>query len=314
MDRAKALALPALALTLALAGCGSSSKNNSSNNKSLFTQVAATQAAPVAATTVAAPAAATTVAAPPASATKAGGSTTGGTAPTVRSTQVTTTTGGRSTTTTTTTTTGGTGASVSASSVSSSSSSSSACSTSSSTSGGTVDANLQSQLAKVALTDKDLPSGYNSLSGLLGGGQSDLNIPNETASYSDFFIKGNLTSLSSDNPFAGNVVVESLNGFKDNGTAASTLKDLRLQALKQECSPDTKVEPVSGAPKLGDETLAYKITSTDSSQPYSGYLIVWRRGKVDAVLAMIGNPGPKSLDDTAALAQKLDAKMKAGGL
>jgi len=305
MHRSRFLALPALALTLALAGCGSS-KNNG-NNKGLFTQVAATQAVPAAATTVAAPAA---------SATQAAGSTTGGTSSTVVSTQVSSTTGGRSTTTTTTTTTGSSGASVSATSVSiNSSSSSSACSTSSSSAGGgPTDANLQSQLAKVALTDKDLPAGYNSLSSILGGGESDLNFANETAAYSDFFIKGNLTSLSSGNPFAGNVVIESLNGFKDSGSAGSTLKDLRLQALKQECSPDTKIEPVSGAPKLGDETLAYKITSTDSSQPYSGYLIVWRRGKVDVVLGMIGNPGPKSLDDTAALAKKLDDKMKNGGL
>lgn len=297
MQPAKVLVLPALALTLALAGCGSS-KNNSNNNKALFTQVAATQAASVAATTVAAPAA---------SATQAAGSTTGGGAPTVTSTQVSTTTGGRSTTTTTTTTTG--------SSTGSSSSSSTVCSSSSSSSSsGQTDANLQSQLAKVALTEKDLPAGYNSLSGLLGGGQSDLTYPNETASYADFFIKGNLTSLSSGNPLAGNIVVESLNGFKDGASASSTLKDLRLQALKQECSPDTKIEAVSGAPKLGDETLAYKVTSTDSATPYSGYLIVWRRGKVDVVIAMIGNPGPKSLDETSALAQKLDAKMKAGGL
>ncbi len=308
MHRSRFLALPALALTLALAGCGSSSKNNG-NNKGLFTQVAATQAV----ATQAAPA--TTVAAPAASATKAAGSTTGGSSSTVVSTQVSSTTGGRSTTTTTTTTTGSSGASVSATSVSiSNASSSSACSTSSSAGGGPTDANLQSQLAKVALTEKDLPAGYNSLSSILGSGESDLNFANETAAYSDFFIKGNLTSLSSGNPFAGNVVIESLNGFKDSGSAGSTLKDLRLQALKQECSPDTKIEPVSGAPKLGDETLAYKITSTDSSQPYSGYLIVWRRGKVDVVLGMIGNPGPKSLDDTAALAKKLDDKMKAGGL
>ncbi|HZQ34673.1 MAG TPA: hypothetical protein VFD32_01990, partial [Dehalococcoidia bacterium] len=264
MHRTRFLALPALALTLALVSCGSS-KNNSNKNNGLFTQVAATQAV----ATQAAPTAATTVAAPQASATKASGSTGGSatTAATVISTQVSTTTGGRSTTTTTTTTTGGSGASVSASSVSSSSSS--ACSTGSSTSGGTVDANLQSQLAKVALGEKDLPAGYTSLSGLLGGGDSDLTFANQTAAYSDFFIKGNLTNLSSDNPFAGNVVIESLNGFKDGGAAGSTLKDLRLQALKQECSPDTKIEPVSGAPKLGDETLAYKITSTDSSQPYS---------------------------------------------
>jgi hypothetical protein len=194
-----------------------------------------------------------------------------------------------------------------------SSSSTDACATSVSGAPGQTDANLQSQLAKVALTEKDLPSGYSSLTGLLGGGESDLTYPNETASYSDFFIKGSLTNRSSGNPLAGDIFIESLNGFKDSGAASSTLKDLRAQALKQACSPDTKIEPASGAPKLGDETLAYKISST-GDETYAGYLIVWRRGKVDVVVGMIGTPGPKSLDDTAALAQKLDAKMKAGGL
>ncbi|HLZ70898.1 MAG TPA: hypothetical protein VKV26_13430 [Dehalococcoidia bacterium] len=286
MLRSKPLVFAALAMTLALAGCGSSSKNNNSKNeKGLFTQTAATQAAPVAATTVAAPSAASATRAP-AAATAAGGATSPTKAATVAGVVT----------------------------PPSAAAGSDVCGTSVSGSPGQTDANLQSQLAKVALTDKDLPSGYTSLSGLVGNTANDLSFGNQTASYSDLFVKGNLTSLGSANPFAGGVVIESLNGFKDSAAAGATLKDLRLQALRQDCSPDTKVEQVSGAPKLGDETLAYKISSTDSQQPYSGYLIVWRRGKVDAVVGQISNPGPKNIDETAALAQKLDAKMKAAGL
>ncbi len=290
MLRSKFLVLPALALTLALAGCGSS-KNNSSN-KNAANQTAPTQAAPIAATTAAS------------SATKAAGSVTAPTqAATVAAASATKPASGSSVV-------------ISASSVSGgSSSSTTVCSSSSSsTNTGQIDANLQSLLAKVALTDKDLPAGYTSLSGFTGGaGQSDLTYANETAAYSDFFVKPNLTGASASNPLGGDLFIESLNGFKDAGSAGSTLKDLRAQALKQACTPETKIEQVSGAPKLGDETLAYKISSS-GEQVYTGYIIVWRRGKVDAIVGMIGNPGPKSLDETSALAQKLDAKMKAGGL
>lgn len=180
-----------------------------------------------------------------------------------------------------------------------------------STAGGARDTALQAALDRALLTDKDLPGGYTSLPGSFGGSQtSELTQPGETASAGDVFIKGGPGAGA--NPLAGQLVFVALGGFKDGDGAKGALKELRAQAPGAN-SGDTKFEPLANAPKIGDETLAYKFSSQTSGAALSGYAIAWRRGKVDAIILLAGSPAPKSIDEVTPLAKKQDDKLKAAG-
>jgi hypothetical protein len=284
MRRASLFAPLPIAVALMLAGCGGGTKNNTANAP---TQAPTTQAAAVAAAAGSAPAttvpAATvvtgTTATGAASATRTGNAPAG--APTVAATTT-----------------------------------DPCASVVPSGQPGTPDSGLQASLAKVALTETDLPSGYQGLPGITSASAASAGLiyANQTASYTNIFTKPGPTNVAAGSPLSGEIIVEGLEGFTSSSAAGGVIQELQRQAVRSGCASGTAtVEPVTGAAQVGDESRTYKLTFTASGQKQTGYGVFWRRGKIDVTLAQFGATDVTSPNDVLALAKKLDDRMKAGG-
>jgi hypothetical protein len=167
--------------------------------------------------------------------------------------------------------------------------------------GATRDAALQQQLEANVLTPSDLPGGFTQA----GDPDRDLTDPSEVASYGVTY-----TSVGqSSSGVAIQAVYDSLTGFKDATTAQAQFQNVGNQ-FPATAGGDYQLQPVTNGPHIGDDTLSYQVSGQASGISVSGYAIVWRRGRIAAVLVQIGAPGIQSLDTTAALAQKQDAKMQ----
>jgi hypothetical protein len=284
MLRASLFAPLPIAVALILAGCGGGNKNNTANAP---TQAPTTQAAAVAAAAGSAPA--TTVPA----ATVVTGTTATGVASATRTGNAP---AGASTVAATTT--------------------DPCASVVPSGQPGTPDSGLQASLAKVALTETDLPSGYQGLPGITSASAASAGIiyANQTASYTNIFTKPGPTNVAAAAPPASDTIVEGLEGFTTSSAAGAVIQDLQKQVARSGCaSGKVTVEPVAGAAQIGDESRTDKETITVNGQNQTVYSVFWRRGKVDVILAQFGTTDVTSPNDVLALAKKLDDRMKAGG-
>lgn len=181
---------------------------------------------------------------------------------------------------------------------------------------GTLDSSLQASLAKVALTETELPSGYHGLPGTASASPvpAGLIYANQTASYSNFFTKLGPTTGATGAPIQSDIIIEGLEGFTTSSAAGGVIQDLQRQAVRSGCAGGgVIVEPVTGAAQIGDESRTYKLTITVSGRKQTGYGVFWRRGKIDATMVQFGATDISSPNDVVALVKKLDDRMKAGG-
>ena len=164
--------------------------------------------------------------------------------------------------------------------------------------GGTADEKL---LASIALTEADLPTGFSK--------QNDESTPpsvaGQTADYSATFTKLGQSASGLD----VQAIVVGLAAFKDGPTATAGFKDLQKQVIEQS-GGDFSLEPIANAPKIGDETLAFKVSGSAQGLTLGGYAIVWRRGRFGAAIIQVAVPTPATIDTAQGLAQKQDDKLK----
>ncbi|GEM_PF-1618455 len=159
----------------------------------------------------------------------------------------------------------------------------------------------EKMLRAAALTLADLPKGYSLDS-------SEATPPSgagETANYSLTFtcIGQGGTGLNIQ------ALVDGLASFSDAAAATTGFKTLPDQ-ITQQAGQDFQLTPVTNAPKIGDDTLAYKVSGSTQGITLGGYAVIWRRGRFGVALIQVGAPAVETIDDVAALAQKQDAKLQ----
>jgi hypothetical protein len=275
------LALPLAALTV-LAACSSSNNNKNKANSA--------GNAPVA-TTVAAPLASPTAAVSPAPVRAATSSPTAGTAR-AGTPSSSTPTSGRSPTP------GASAGQAAANCSGSAAGSAAAAATSTPAAGASADEKL---LRSAALTLADLPKGFS----LETAEATPPSGAGETANF-------DLTFTCIGQGGSGlniQAIVIGLASFSDAAAATSGFKQLPNQITEQ-AGQDFQLTPVTTAPKVGDDTLAYKVSGTTEGITLGGYAVIWRRGRFGTAVIQVGAPAVQSIDDVAALAQKQDAKLQ----
>jgi hypothetical protein len=160
----------------------------------------------------------------------------------------------------------------------------------------------QKVLAGAALQDTDLPAGFSAN----GAPDTNVTLPGQTASYSQTYTKIGQGTSGLD----VQAVVVALTLFKDAATAQSQLTDLQ-NSLTQQSGADITLEKVDNGPKIGDQTLNFKVSGQTSGLSVAGFAIVWQEGKAGAALIQVGVPGIANIDALTPLAQKQDASLKA---
>jgi len=170
------------------------------------------------------------------------------------------------------------------------------------TSSGPADPVLQQAFAAAALQPSDLPAGY----ATAGAADTSLDLPGETASYAATY--ANISAL----PNVG-LIVDSLLGFKDVATAQTNFANIQQLLQQADSSLAIKLTPVTTTAKLGDQTAAFSVSLSTQGLDLSGYLVVWRLGRLGGEVAIAGTStlAPASADAVIALAQKKAAALSA---
>jgi len=163
-----------------------------------------------------------------------------------------------------------------------------------------ADASLQSALAGAALTLSDLPAGYTAAS----APDTSRPMPGQTAGYTADYVNLSLPNVG--------LIVDGLVGFTDTSAAQSAFGNLQSTLQSLNAASNLKLSPVSGAPKIGDDTQVFTTSLTVQGTNLSGYVVAWRRGRLggEIVLAGLGTAAPTSPNDAIALAQKQDANLQ----
>jgi len=159
-------------------------------------------------------------------------------------------------------------------------------------------------LRAAALTLADLPAGYE----VQSAEASPPATSGETANYDVTF-----TCIGQGGSGLNiQAIVDGLFSFDSASTASDGFKQLPNQ-ITQQAGEDFQLTPVTNAPKIGDDTLAYKVSGSSQGITLGGYALIWRRGRFGAAVIQVGAPAVGAIDDVAALAQKQDAKLQSAG-
>lgn len=180
----------------------------------------------------------------------------------------------------------------------------------SSTPGASLAAALSpAQLAQRALQAGDLPSGFVLTNSGPGGPELG---PDVTASFQEEFQQRDVTSAQSLQQTI--VIVDLLGIYRDAASAATGVKGVTVQTLNQALGSGSgltaQTQPVTA---IGDDTAGYHFTGASNGVPVGGYLIVFHRGPLAAMIVTAAPLGAESLPQTISLAQKQDDKLQAPG-
>lgn len=168
---------------------------------------------------------------------------------------------------------------------------------------GSPSSGLQGELDAALLQPSDLPPGYVAKHLTSFGGA----ISGETASAATVYSAAVGPSSS-----AGlEQVFVALIGFKDAQSARDAL-DQSQQAVEEVTNlpgSTITVAPLSVGPTLGDGAMSFSIGGKLAGLDISGYAIYWLHGRVLAGVTQFTTGSAISIDETAALARKQDAKL-----
>ncbi len=159
-------------------------------------------------------------------------------------------------------------------------------------------------LRSAALTLADLPAGYEVQSAEATPPSTSGETANYDVTYTCIGQGGSGLNIQA--------IVDGLFSFDSASTASDGFKQLPNQ-ITQQAGQDFQLTPVTNAPKIGDDTLAYKVSGSSQGITLGGYALIWRRGRFGAAVIQVGAPAVGAIDDVAALAQKQDAKLQSAG-
>lgn len=162
------------------------------------------------------------------------------------------------------------------------------------------------RLDQVALSATDLPAGFTVTASGPGGPELG---PDVLASYQEEFQQRDVTSAQS---LQQTIVIISLLGqYKDAASALSGIRSINVQTLNQLLGSVSLNAEAASVPPIGEDSQAFHFTGDSNNVSVGGYLIVFHRGAVAALILTAAVKGSESLQQTVDLAQKQDQKLAA---
>ncbi len=166
---------------------------------------------------------------------------------------------------------------------------------------------LHDVLSRLVLQPYDVPIDFHRTDqGAVDGAAAD----GLLGSYHILFQR-NLDSANSAE-LGGAISVISIAGvYRDVPAAAAQLEDEDLSGLGTLAGlPDLSADPVTIARVIGDETRIVHLTGESFGVQVGVYLVEFRRGAVDGIVALVASAGSESLPDALLLADRQEARLE----
>ena len=163
-------------------------------------------------------------------------------------------------------------------------------------------------LGRLALQLSDLPSGFALTDSGPGGAELGRDV---VSSYEAEYQQRDVTSTQS---LQQTIVIINLIGqYRDAASAKAGVQSVNQQSLNQLLGTANMTAEPATVPAIGDDSAGYHFSGTTGGASVGGYLIVFHRGPIAALVITAAVKGAESLPETIQLAQKQDQKLQSGG-
>jgi hypothetical protein len=164
----------------------------------------------------------------------------------------------------------------------------------------------QPHLDQLALTATDLPAGFAATASGPGGPELGTDV---LASYQEEFQQRDVTSPQALQQTI--VIITLLGQYKDAVSALNGIKAINTQSLNQLLGSVNLNAETATIPQIGEDSQAFHFTGDSNNVSVGGYLIVFHRGPLAALILTAAVKGSESLQQAIDLAQKQDQKLTA---
>jgi hypothetical protein len=107
------------------------------------------------------------------------------------------------------------------------------------------------------------------------------------------------------------VIITLLGQYKDATSAVNGVKAINAQSLNQLLGSVNLTAEAATIPQIGEDSQAFHFIGDSNNASVGGYLIVFHRGPLAALVLTAGMKGSESLQQSVDLAQKQDQKLAA---
>lgn len=162
-------------------------------------------------------------------------------------------------------------------------------------------------LARLALQTSDLPAGFALTDSGPGGSELGRDV---VSSYQAEFQQRDVTSTQALQQTI--VIIDLIGQYRDAASAKSGVQSVNQQSLNQLLGTANMTAEPATVPAIGDDSAGYHFTGTTGGASDGGYLIVFHRGPIAALVVTAAVKGAENLQQTIQLAQKQDQKIQSG--
>jgi hypothetical protein len=164
------------------------------------------------------------------------------------------------------------------------------------------------QLSQLALTVTDLPPGF----AATGSGQGGPELGSDVlASWQQEFQQRDVTSTQALQQTI--VIIDLLGQYRSAASALSGIRAVNAQSLNQLLGSVNLTAEAASVPPIEEDSAAFHFTGDTNGTSVGGYLIVFHRGPIAALLLTASVKGSESLSQTIDLAQKQAQRMRGAG-
>jgi len=162
------------------------------------------------------------------------------------------------------------------------------------------------RLDQLALSATDLPAGFTITASGPGGPELGGDV---LASFQEEFQQRDVTSTQSLQQTI--VMIDLLGQYKDSASALSGIRAISVQSLNQLLGSVNLNAELAAIPQIGEDAQAFHFTGDSSNVSVGGFLIVFHRGPIAALILTAAVKGAEALQQTVDLAQKQVQKLSA---
>ena len=163
-------------------------------------------------------------------------------------------------------------------------------------------------LARLALQASDLPSGFALTDSGPGGAELGRDV---VSSYQAEFQQRDVTSTQSLQQTI--VIIDLIGQYTDAASAKAGVQSVNQQSLNQLLGTANMTAAPATIPAVGEDSAGYQFSGATGGASIGGYLIVFHRGPIAALVITAAVKGAENLPQTIQLAQKQDQKIQGGG-
>jgi hypothetical protein len=163
-------------------------------------------------------------------------------------------------------------------------------------------------LARLALQTSDLPSGFALTDSGPGGAELGRDV---VSSYEQEFQQRDVTSTQALQQTI--VIIDLIGQYRDAESAKTGVQSVNQQSLNQLLGTASITAEPATVPAIGEDPAGYHFSGTTGGSSVGGYLIVFHRGPIAALVVTAAVKGAENLPQTISLAQRQDQKIQSGG-